>query len=72
MTEIARDYLEKSAKVLIEEYLKTQKCKDKQGIEKTRLATIANELQMLSKPKDQPIKSETYPQEDFDDEDIPF
>lgn len=72
MAEIARDYLKKGSKVYIEGYLKTQKWKDKQGIEKTRLAIIANELQMLSKPKNQAIKSETYPQEDFDDKDIPF
>lgn len=70
MAEIARDYLKKGAKVYIEGYLKTQKWNDK-GIEKTKLAIIANELQMLSKAQGQSKKSETYPQDDFDDE-IPF
>lgn len=71
LAEIARDHLQKGAKVYIEGCLKTQKWKDKQGNEQTTLAIIANELQMLSKPKDQSTKPETYPREGFDD-DIPF
>ena len=71
LAEIARDHLQKKAKVYIEGRLKTQKWQDKQGNEQTTLAIIANELQMLSKPKDQSTKPETYPREGFDD-DIPF
>lgn len=67
LAEIARDHLQKGAKIYIEGRLKTQKWTDKQGNEQTTLAIIANELQMLSKPKDQSTKPETYSQEDFDD-----
>ncbi len=71
LAEIARDYLKKGAKVYIEGRLKTQKWKDKEGNEQTTLAIIANELQMLTKGKDEPATPETKPQEDFDS-DIPF
>ncbi len=58
LAEIARNYIKKGPKSISKDILKKQKWKDKQGIEKTKLAIIANELQMLSKPKDQPIKPE--------------
>lgn len=72
LAEIARDYLQKGAKVYIEGHLKTHKWKDREGNEQTTLAIIANELQMLTRGKDEPVMSETTnPQEDFDS-DIPF
>lgn len=71
LAEIARDHLQKGAKVYIEGRLKTQKWKDKEGKDQVTLAIIANELQMLSKGQNQPSNFEANIQEDFDD-DIPF
>lgn len=71
LAEIARDYLKKGAKIYIEGRLKTQKWTDKEGNEQTTLAIIANELQMLTKGKDEAVTPETKSQEDFDS-DIPF
>lgn len=48
LAEIASEYLKKGAKVYIEGKLQSQKYKDKEGKDRTKLAIIANELQMLS------------------------
>lgn len=77
LAEIAREYLKKGAKVYIEGRLQTQKYKDKEGNDRTKLAIIGYELQMLdskannnsSAPSTNQVQ--TTQQDAFND-DIPF
>lgn len=82
LAEIASQYVKKGQRLYIEGKLKTDKFKDKDGIERYKTSIIANEMQILSS-KDK--KDENCSQDikwsnqntnnldnDFNDDEIPF
>ena len=77
LAEIAAEYLRKGSQVYIEGKLQTDKWQDKDGNDRYTTKIIANEMQMLggkmaSKSVENRVASQSQPNSDDFDDDIPF
>ena len=71
--ELAGQYLQKGRQVYVEGRLKTDKYKDKDGVEKTSVEVIANTMQWLGGKADGATSTQTKPAEAaVVDDDLPF
>ena len=76
LAEVAADYLRKGSKLYVEGQIRTQKWQDKDGKDRYTTEIVAREMEMLggeakgeSRP---PAFSQSAPQQDGFDDDIPF
>ncbi len=77
LAEIAAEYLRKGSQVYIEGKLQTDKWQDKDGNDRYTTKIIANQMQMLggkmaSKSVENRVASQSQPDPDDFDDDIPF
>ncbi len=77
LAEIAAEYLRKGSQVYIEGKLQTDKWQDRDGNDRYTTKIIANEMQMLggkmaSKSVENRVASQSQPNTDDFDDDIPF
>lgn len=76
LAEIVGQYLKKGSQIYVEGKLQTRKWQDKDGNDRYTTEIVANEMQMLGGRNDTDSKpskpSDPAPDNDFQDDDIPF